>query len=159
MRFLSIDPGSAITGFGIIDSDGKKYHLIKQGTIILKKIKEHPLKLKKIYYEVNNLILEHQPDEFAIEDVFISKNPQSALKLGQARGAAICAAVNNNLGVFEYFPRIVKKTVVGAGSADKNQVQHMIKILLNCRAEKITEDAADALAVGICHINHKRNII
>jgi crossover junction endodeoxyribonuclease RuvC len=154
MIFLSIDPGSAITGYGIIKSDGRKYQLIAHGNIILKKIKEHPIKLKKIYFEVDKLIKGYQPEHFAIESVFISSNPQSALKLGQARGAAICAAVNNDLPVFEYFPRIVKKSVVGVGSADKSQVKHMIKILLNCKKEKISEDASDALAVGICHINH-----
>lgn len=109
-----------------------------------------PERLGKIYIELAQLIAEYSPTQMAIENVFVSKNPSSALKLGQARGAAICAGVVQGLSVAEYAPREVKLAIVGKGSADKSQVQHMTKVLLNIQ-EKLQEDQADALGIALCH--------
>jgi crossover junction endodeoxyribonuclease RuvC len=149
MRILGIDPGSRFTGFGIIEvSDGRTLH-VHQG-VIKAGSGEFPERLGIIFSGVSALIDEFGPDEFAIENVFVSKNASSALKLGQARGAAICAAIARNLPVSEYSPRSVKQAIVGRGSADKVQVQHMVTVLLQLK-EKPLEDAADALAVALCH--------
>jgi len=149
MRILGIDPGSRFTGYGIIEVAGDRvsplhYGVIKTGG------GEFPQRLGIIFNGIVELIREYAPDEVAVENVFVSKNAASALKLGQARGAAICAAVANDLPVSEYSPRSVKQAIVGRGGADKVQVQHMITILLRLK-EKPAEDAADALAVALCH--------
>ncbi len=150
MRILGIDPGSQITGYGVIDSDGRHSQYIDCGCI---RIKADTLadKLGIIFAEVSALIERHNPGEFAIEQVFVSKNAASALKLGQARGAAICAAVNQQCIVSEYSPRSIKQAIVGRGGADKSQVQHMVQCLLNLGNEHLQADAADALAVALCH--------
>ena len=155
-RILGIDPGSRTTGIGILDSDGRHnkvvhYQPIKCGD------GEFPARLKVIFTEITNLIHKYRPDEVSIETVFMAKNAGSALKLGQARGAAICAAVAMDLPVYEYAPKAIKQSVVGKGSAAKSQVQYMVALLLNIR-EKIQEDAADALAVSICHANSRWTI-
>ena len=149
MRIIGIDPGSRITGIGIIDSDGRHSKHVFSTCIRLGKA-SFPDRLGKIYQEVELLIREFQPPQMAIEEVFLSKNPQSALKLGQARGAAICATVMQNVPVFEYSAREIKQAVVGKGSADKSQVQHMVKLLLNLQG-KIQEDTADGLAIALSH--------
>jgi len=149
MRIIGIDPGSRITGIGIIDSDGRHSKHVFSTCIRLGKA-SFPDRLGKIYQEVELLIREFQPQQMAIEEVFLSKNPQSALKLGQARGAAICATVMQNVPVFEYSAREIKQAVVGKGSADKSQVQHMVKLLLNLQG-KIQEDTADGLAIALSH--------
>lgn len=148
-RILGIDPGSRVTGYGLIDSDGRHSRHLASGVI---KTEGHdfPARLGVIFRGVAELIGEHQPAVFAIEQVFLAKNAQSALKLGQARGAAICAAVNAKLPVFEYSPREVKQAVVGTGGADKAQMQFMIRMLLNLN-DSPSEDQADALGVAICH--------
>ncbi len=149
MRIIGIDPGSRITGIGIIESDGRhSKHIFS--TCIRLGTANFPERLGKIYQEVELLIREFQPQQMAIEEVFLSKNPQSALKLGQARGAAICATVMQNVPVFEYSAREIKQAVVGKGSADKSQVQHMVKLLLNLQG-KIQEDTADGLAIALSH--------
>ncbi len=152
-RIVGIDPGSRTTGIGIIDSDGRKtkvlhFQPIKCGN------GDFPDRLKIIFTEITKLLLHYKPDEVAIETVFIAKNAASALKLGQARGAAICAAVAMDLPVYEYAPKAIKQSVVGKGAAAKSQVQYMVKLLLNIN-ENIQEDAADALAVAICHANSR----
>ena len=149
MRILGIDPGSRKTGFGIIEVKGNQSEYITSGKV---KLTNQPLpeRLKVIYQCLQQLITEHQPDEVAIEDVFFSRDPRAALKLGQARGAAIVAAATIDLPVAEYSARAVKKSVVGSGAASKEQVQHMVRRLLNLPAEP-GEDAADALAVALCH--------
>jgi crossover junction endodeoxyribonuclease RuvC len=149
MRIIGIDPGSRITGIGIIESDGRHSKHVFSTCIRLGNA-SFPDRLGKIYQEVELLIREFQPQQMAIEEVFLSKNPQSALKLGQARGAAICATVMQNVPVFEYSAREVKQAVVGKGSADKSQVQHMVKLLLNLQG-KIQEDTADGLAIALSH--------
>ncbi len=152
---LGIDPGSRITGFGIIQvGDGIPHNKPKYITSGCIRIKDGPLdqKLKQIFDSVCELILEFKPDEFAIESVFLSKNADSALKLGQARGAAIVAASHYALSVAEYPARKVKQSVVGTGAADKTQVQHMVKMILKLPSSP-QADAADALAVALCHAN------
>ena len=156
IRILGIDPGSRTTGVGIIDTDGRNnklqhFQAIKCGN------GEFPQRLKIIFTEITALIQQYKPDEVAIETVFLAKNANSAIKLGQARGAAICAAVAMDLPVYEYAPKAIKQSVVGKGAATKEQVQYMIKLLLNI-SENVQEDAADALAVAICHANSRWTI-
>lgn len=148
-RILGIDPGSRFTGFGIIEVNGDQVRPTHQGVIKVG-TGEFPQRLGIIFSGIKKLIEEYAPDEVAIETVFVSKNAGSALKLGQARGAAVCAAVSSGLPVAEYSPRSVKQAIVGRGGADKVQVTHMVMVLLRLQ-EKPAEDAADALAVALCH--------
>ena len=148
-RILGIDPGSRITGYGIIDVDGDRAAVATFG-VIKTGAGEFPQRLGAIFAGIRELVDEFRPDEVAVENVFVSKNAASALKLGQARGAAICAALSRELPVAEYSPRSVKQAIVGRGGADKVQVQHMVCVLLQLR-ETPQEDAADALGVALCH--------
>lgn len=150
---LGIDPGSRITGYGILRQEGRKLSYLGSGCIRTK-VNDLPSRLKLIYTGVSEIITQFQPDCLAIEQVFVAKNSDSALKLGQARGVAIVAAINLDLPVFEYAARQVKQTVVGIGSAEKNQVQNIVCTLLKLPANP-QEDAADALAIAIthCHVN------
>jgi len=150
-RILGIDPGSQRTGVGIVDCDstGRAVHVHHQ-PILLLDAEDFPRRLKLLLEGLGAIIDEFRPEEVAIEKVFMARNPDSALKLGQARGAAICAAVMRDLPVHEYAAKEVKLAVVGKGSADKVQVQHMIGVMLNLHG-KIQADAADALAVAITH--------
>lgn len=150
---LGIDPGSHKTGFGVIDARAGSLVYVASGVIRLTASDPLPLRLKEIFLSVSEIVEEYQPQEMAIEQVFLAKNPNSALKLGQARGAAIVATGCFNVPVFEYEARKVKQAVVGVGSADKLQVQHMVKTLLKLNACP-QEDAADALAVAICHAHN-----
>ncbi len=149
MRILGIDPGSRITGFGIIDVNSDRATLVRHG-VIKTGGGEFPKRLGIIFSGIRDLIDEHAPGEVAIESVFVSRNAGSALKLGQARGAAVCAVISRGLPVSEYSPRSVKQAIVGRGGADKVQVQHMVSVLLQLQ-EMPVEDAADALAVALCH--------
>ena len=149
IRILGIDPGSRITGVGIIDSDGRHSQHVFSTCIRLGNA-PFPQRLGAIYRQLETIIIEHHPQQMAIEDVFLAKNPASALKLGQARGAAICASVMKNLPVAEYSAREIKLATVGKGNADKTQVQHMVKILLNLQG-KLQSDTADALAIALSH--------
>lgn len=155
---LGIDPGSRKTGFGVISSVSGKVEYIASGVIRMNDTQTLAERLKIIFTSVSEIINLHMPQEFAIENVFMAKSAGSALKLGQARGAAIVAAVHHDLPVAEYEARKVKQSVVGTGSADKLQVQHMVKSLLNL-AKSPQEDAADALAVALCHANTQQNLI
>lgn len=154
---LGIDPGSRKTGFGIINVMGNGVEYVTSGVI---RIPEGELsdRLKTIFNSLTHIINQYCPQEMAIEQVFMAKNAASALKLGQARGAAIVAAVAQNLPVSEYEARKVKQSVVGNGAADKLQVQHMVKTLLKLPAAP-QEDAADALAVALCHANSQQLLI
>lgn len=151
---LGIDPGSRITGYGIIDQQGQQHRYITSGSIRIK-ADYFPDRLKQIFDGVSEIIRQFSPEQLAIEQVFMHKNADSALKLGQARGAAICAAQAQDLPVFEYAARQVKQAVVGKGSADKTQVQHMVKILLNLQGE-LQVDAGDALGICLCHSHHQQ---
>lgn len=150
-RILGVDPGSRLTGYGVIDVQSGALRYVASGCIDTSK-GVFTKRLAGIYRGIEAVIAEHEPDEFVIEEVFVARNPQSALKLGQARGVAIAAAVNAELPVSEYAARLVKQAVVGTGSATKAQVQYMVRALLALSAEPAS-DAADALAVAICHVN------
>jgi crossover junction endodeoxyribonuclease RuvC len=151
MRIIGIDPGTIFTGFGIIDFENNELNYVASGLIKIPATKEMAPRLKLIYDELNKLIKNYRPDEFALETAFYGKNVQSALKIGYARGVSMLVAVNNNLSLKEYSPREIKKSVVGNGSASKEQVQFMVKKLLALKKQKIKYDETDALAVGICH--------
>jgi crossover junction endodeoxyribonuclease RuvC len=153
-RIIGIDPGSRRTGYGVIDIAGSKISYVTSGIVRLPEA-GLPERLKIIFDGVSQIIQQYQPDHMAIEEVFMSQNAGSALKLGQARGAAIVAGVNGGLPVGEYSARSVKQSVVGTGAADKSQVQMMIVQLLKL-SESPAEDAADALAVAICHAHSMR---
>jgi crossover junction endodeoxyribonuclease RuvC len=151
---IGIDPGSRITGYGVIETDRDRAVYITSGCIRTKN-KDFPGRLKEIFQGIQTVVKEYGPDEFAIEQVFMSKNADSALKLGHARGAAICAVALDGMPVFEYSARQVKQAVVGKGAAEKGQVQHMVKILLNLHGQ-LQEDAGDALGVALCHAHHQQ---
>ncbi len=158
LRILGIDPGSQRTGVGIIDADhAGNTRYVYHAALELLDNETFPLRLKQIFDDICALIDEHHPQEVAIERVFMARNPDSALKLGQARGAAICAAVHKGLSVTEYAPKEIKQAVVGGGGAGKPQVQHMIGILLNL-PQKLQADAADALAVALTHAHTRASI-
>jgi crossover junction endodeoxyribonuclease RuvC len=150
-RILGIDPGSQRTGVGIIDIDasGKARH-VHHCPLVLLGAADFPQRLKLLAHGLHALIEEYQPQEVAIEKVFMAKNADSALKLGQARGAAVCAVVMRDLPVSEYAATEIKLAVVGRGGAEKQQVQHMVGLMLNLQG-KLQADAADALAVAITH--------
>lgn len=154
---LGVDPGSRKTGFGIINWVSGSTTYVTSGVIRVPDVSLAE-RLKVIFDSVNEIIETYAPQEFAIEHVFMAKSAASALKLGQARGAAIVAAVNHDLAVSEYEARKVKQAVVGNGAADKLQVQHMVKTLLKLPGSP-QEDAADALAVALCHANTQQHMI
>ena len=149
MRILGIDPGLRVTGFGVLDKEGQQLNYVASGCIKIPE-GELPERLKTILNSLREVIAQHQPDQVAVEKVFVNVNPQSTLMLGQARGAAICAAVLANLPVAEYTALQVKQAVVGNGHANKEQVQEMVKRLLKLGGTP-SPDAADALACAICH--------
>lgn len=154
---LGIDPGSRITGYGVIRQVGGKFEYLGSGCIRLPE-GALPERLQLIYNGITELITQYQPTQMAVEQVFLARNPDSALKLGQARGAAIVAAINQGLLVSEYSARQIKQAVVGKGSAVKEQVQHMVTYLLKLPG-KPQADAADALAVALCHGHTSQSLI
>lgn len=151
-RIIGIDPGSRTTGYGVIESRRGAIGFIACGVIKTSPDLAFAARLNQIFDGINEVIQVHEPVQAAIEDVFMASNPRSALKLGQARGAAVVAVMQNGLEVYDYSPRLVKQAVVGYGQADKTQVQHMVRVLLGLNGSPST-DAADALAVAICHVN------
>ncbi|MCM8857287.1 MAG: crossover junction endodeoxyribonuclease RuvC [Candidatus Thiodiazotropha sp.] len=157
LRIIGIDPGSRLTGYGLIESDGIRSVYVAHGVLRLSG-DDLPPRLGAIFAGISKLIDQHQPDVMAIEQVFVAKNPSSALKLGQARGAAICAAVNHGLAVAEYTPTRIKQAVVGTGRAEKAQIQHMVQMLLGLK-EKPQADAADALAVALSHAHTNTTLL
>lgn len=156
MRILGIDPGSRVTGYGVIEISAGKPTYIDSGCIRTGG-GELPSRLKKIHAGVREIIQHYKPQQMAVEEVFMHKSAGSALKLGQARAAAICAVFDDDIDVFEYAARQIKQALVGKGSADKTQVQHMVKILLKLQGDP-QMDASDALAVALCHFHtHQTN--
>ena len=153
---LGIDPGSLVTGYGLITMDADKLQYVDSGCIRTRTANMME-RLKVIHQCLQEIVQRYLPTEAAIEQVFMHTNAGSALKLGQARGAAIVAVVENSIPMSEYAARQIKQAVVGSGSADKAQVQHMVKTLLNL-PQAPQADAADALAVAICHINTQKNL-
>lgn len=154
-RILGIDPGSRFTGFGVLDLVGDRNVYVASGTV--KSVDgEFPERLRQIFESLTEIVTEYQPKIVAIESVFMHKNAGSALKLGQARSAALCATFSRDVEVFEYAPREIKQAIVGTGAATKEQVQHMVVSLLGLESAPAA-DAADALAAALCHC-HQRKI-
>ena len=153
MRVFGIDPGSERTGYGCVETDGSRHRLVTCGAISSPAIASFPDKLHRIHRELTRILAECRPDCVAIENLFHSVNVRSALKLGHARGVAMLAAVEAGVPVFEYTPAEIKRAVVGYGRAEKPQVQHMIKLLLGLAGVPSPHDAADALAVAVCHVH------
>ena len=149
VRIIGIDPGSRLTGYGVIDMEGSRARYVASGVIRLGS-GEIPPRLKMIFEQIGILIEQFKPDESAVEQVFMARDPAAAIKLGQARGAAVCALVIGTASVAEYSARQIKQGVVGSGAAAKTQVEHMVKVLLNLNGA-LQADAADALAVALCH--------
>jgi len=156
-RVLGIDPGSRITGYGLIDVDGQHTRHVDNGCIRTE-VTEMPQRLQRIFAGLSQILQEYQPDQVAIEQVFMHRNADSALKLGHARGAAIVACMQSELEVHEYTPTQIKKAIVGRGAADKVQIQHMVRVLLGL-PEIPQEDAADALAVALCHAHTQQSLV
>lgn len=154
MRILGIDPGSRRTGFGVLDFAGDTPEYVTSGTICSQD-GAFPGRLKSIFMSVGEIVARHRPDVVAIESVFMARNAGSALKLGHARSAALCATFGYDVEVFEYAPREIKLAVVGTGSATKEQVQHMVVSLLKLDGTPAA-DAADALAAALCHGHQRR---
>ena len=148
-RVLGIDPGSRVTGYGLIETDGVRSRHLGSGCIRTTS-GDFPQRLGEIFTGVRGVLAEWQPQEVAIEQVFVSRNASSALKLGQARGAAISAVVTLEIPIFEYTPAAVKQGLVGNGRAEKEQVLHMVRVILGMQG-KMALDESDALAIALCH--------
>ncbi len=149
LRILGIDPGSRLTGFGVLDFVGNKAAYVASGSIHSEN-GDFAERLQLIFRAVSEIVSEYRPEVVAIESVFMHRNASSALKLGHARSAAICATFEANVRVFEYSPREIKQAIVGTGAGTKEQIQHMVRALLNLDGE-LSSDAADALATALCH--------
>ena len=155
MIIIGIDPGSYKTGWGVIEIKGSFLKCVGSGVIECSKNQKLSDRLEKIFHGVSDAVKQFQPEEGAVEEVFFSKNANSALVLGQARGAALLALKQGNIKrIFQYSPRKIKMSVVGTGGAEKRQVQHMVKIILAKRDAFSSEDESDALASAICHANN-----
>ena len=153
-RVLGLDPGSLRTGYGIVDCDARGETHVASGCVHAKGT-NLAMRLHLIHQRLLELVEQYRPDEVAVERVFMHRNPDSALKLGQARGAALTAVVARGAAVYEYAPRAVKLAIVGSGAADKAQVAHMVRVLLSI-GEPATNDASDALAIALCHAHARR---
>jgi crossover junction endodeoxyribonuclease RuvC len=153
VRVFGIDPGSERTGYGCVESDGRRHRLVACGAISSPPDTAFPERLRTIHAALARLLVECRPETVAIESLFHAANVRSALKLGHARGVAMLAAVEAGVLVAEYTPAEIKRAVVGYGRADKHQVQHMIKLLLGLEQAPSPHDAADALAIAVCHVH------
>jgi crossover junction endodeoxyribonuclease RuvC len=158
-RILGIDPGFRVTGYGVIETSGQESRYVAHGVIRAGTSKDSAVRLEVIFNEVSTLMQHYQPAELAIERVFVHRNADSALKLGQARSAAICATFGSGISVYEYAAREVKQNIVGKGSAAKDQVAHMVRVLLNLdsQLQDMELDASDALGIALCHA-HTRTV-
>ena len=154
MRVLGIDPGSETLGWGVVEGAGLKYSLVDYGTVKSTPREMFSKRLLKIYDGVEAVIEKFQPDAISIEEAFYAVNVKVALKLGQVRGVVLLLGEKSNLEIGEYSPRLIKQTVVGYGNAEKHQVQEMVRILLRMKTVPQPHDAADALAIAICHFHH-----
>jgi crossover junction endodeoxyribonuclease RuvC len=157
IRVLGIDPGSQRTGYGVVDAAGSRLTYVASGVIRTAQA-DFAVRLCEIFRCMQTIVSQYQPQEIAIEKVFVNRNPDSALKLGQARGAAICGTANAKVEVFEYATRQIKQAVVGTGSAEKTQVQLMMRSLLKLDGP-VAADAADALAAAVCHALRGRAVL
>ena len=154
MRVLGIDPGSETLGWGVVEGSGMKYSLVDFGTIKSDPKQAFSRRLANIYAGLQELTAKFTPDVLAVEEAFFAANVQVALKLGQVRGVVLLAGEQSGLEISEFAPRLIKQTVVGYGNAEKQQVQEMVRILLKMKAIPKPHDAADALAIAICHFHH-----
>lgn len=154
MRVLGIDPGSQTTGWGVVEGDGRRYSLVAFGSIRLSSGLKFSTRLLKMCNGLEEVIAQHRPDACALEDAFLATNVKVSMKLGQVRGVALLVAERAGLEIHEYSPRLIKQTVVGYGNAEKHQVQEMVRLLLALKSVPTPHDAADALAVAICHFHH-----
>ena len=154
MRVLGIDPGSETLGWGVVEGSGNKYSLVDFGVVRSNPRMAFSKRLAKIFAEVDEVVAQFQPDALAIEEAFYSINVSVAMKLGQVRGVMLLLAEQRGLSIAEYAPRLIKKSVVGYGNAEKHQVGEMVRILLGMKAAPTPHDAADALAIAICHFHH-----
>jgi crossover junction endodeoxyribonuclease RuvC len=159
MKIFGIDPGSERTGYGCIETIGSRHHLVIYGSLSAPARSTFPEKLKHIHGGLATLLAKHRPDCVAVETIFYSRNVRSALKLGHARGIALLAASEAGLSVVEYAPAEIKRAVVGYGRAEKHQVQQMIQLLLGLPTPPSPHDAADALAVAICHVHSATGVV
>ena len=158
MRVFGIDPGSQRTGYGCIDSDGRRHRLVLCGAVRAGIGATFPDQLSIIYRSLSALLAEHRPECVVIESIFYAANARSALKLGHARGVAMLAAIETGVPVIEYTPAEIKRAVVGYGRAEKQQVGQMVKLLLGLDAVPTPHDAADALAIAICHLHRGKTV-
>mgnify|MGYP001224164559 CR=1 FL=1 len=158
MIVLGVDPGTLATGYGLIENQNGKLSVLASGCIRNDARSSMPLRLKRIFDTLSAVIAKHHPDEFAIETAFYGKNAQSALKLGHARGVAMLAAVSREIPTQEYSPREVKKAIVGNGTASKEQVQYMVRVLLKLDKAPAQYDVTDALAVAMCHVHRRLSV-
>jgi crossover junction endodeoxyribonuclease RuvC len=156
MRVLGVDPGTAITGWGVVEGEDSYLNLVAAGVITTSPGIPLPKRLQIIYRELTLLIEEWQPESSAVEELFFSKNAKTALAVGHGRGVALLALANANLSIAEYKPLEVKQAITGYGGADKWQIQQMVKLLLSLDEIPRPDDAADALAVAICHLHSVR---
>lgn len=154
MRVLGIDPGSQTTGWGVVEGDGRRYSLVAYGTIKAPSTWAFSARLLRICTGLEEVIELHSPEACALEDAFLATNVKVSMKLGQVRGVALLVAERAALEIHEYSPRSIKQTVVGYGNAEKHQVQEMVRLLLSLKTVPSPHDAADALAVAICHFHH-----
>lgn len=158
MRILGIDPGTAIMGYSIIDFEKGKYEIVDYGCIYTSKDQDMPHRLEKIYNELETLIQLWKPNDMAIEELFFFKNQKTIIKVGQARGVIMVCGQKNNLDIYSYTPLQVKMGVAGYGRATKSQIQEMVKLILKMDEIPKPDDAADALALAITHINSKKGL-
>ncbi|CAN5368496.1 crossover junction endodeoxyribonuclease RuvC [soil metagenome] len=154
MRVLGIDPGSETLGWGVVDGSGSKYALVDFGTVKSNPKQQFSKRLLNIYNGVAEILDQHSPDVLSVEDTFYAVNVGVAMKLGQVRGTMLLLGEQYGIEIAEYAPRLVKQTVVGYGNAEKQQVQEMVKLLLRMKTVPTPYDAADALAIAICHFHH-----
>ena len=154
MRVLGIDPGSETLGWGVVEGSGLKYALVDYGTVKSSPREQFSKRLLKIYEGVSEIIEKYKPDELSVEEAFYAANVKVALKLGQVRGVVLLLGEKSGLAIGEYSPRLIKQTVVGYGNAEKHQVQEMVRLLLRMKTVPEPHDAADALAIAICHFHH-----
>lgn len=156
MRIIGIDPGYAITGFAVVDYNGNHFDLVKSGAIETKAGVPLPVRLTKIYDDMQLLVNEYKPDAISIEELFFNRNTTTAIGVAQGRGAVLIVAAKNNIPIYEYTPLQVKQGVVGYGRADKKQVQMMVKTILNLEKVPKLDDTTDAIAIAICHAHSYR---
>ncbi|HEX9653603.1 MAG TPA: crossover junction endodeoxyribonuclease RuvC [bacterium] len=159
MRILGVDPGTVVLGYGVVEKNSSGSQAVDFGCLRLSSREPFAARLKKIYDEVCRIILQYQPNQFAIEDIFFAENVKTALKSGHARGVAILAAVNHQIPTAEYSPREIKLSIVGNGAASKQQVQKMVQQILKLPEAPQPLDASDALAVALCHLHRMKTKI